>query len=183
MLDEARKKLFSSLTIKNKKEKEKKEEGREIGIKRERERGVKTFDPTSEFVGKVLKTWRDMWDGWKNLSNRDRNRRIWNSPPPLLLRGSPPPHDSNPGKSAFFRVLWEREREKLNEGEFTSFNPPPLAPDSFVQKTQRGRKRGVRSHRLYRIVRACNFFLSLPFKREQITRIARKKWGEEEERS
>lgn len=40
MLDEARKKLFSSLTIKNKKEKEKKEEGREIGIKREREREV-----------------------------------------------------------------------------------------------------------------------------------------------
>lgn len=140
MLDEARKKLFSSLTIKNKKEKEKKEEGREIGIKRERERGVKTFDPTSEFVGKVLKTWRDMWDGWKNLSNRDRNRRIWNSPPPLLLRGSPPPHDSNPGKSAFFRVLWEREREKLNEGEFTSFNPPPLAPDSFVQKHSGGEK-------------------------------------------
>lgn len=77
MYDEERETISSSsLTIKNKRRRKKKEEEREIGIKRERERGggVKTFDPTFEFAGKVLKTLEGY--GWKNLSNRDRNRRI-----------------------------------------------------------------------------------------------------------
>lgn len=62
---------------------------------------------------------------------------------PLLLRGSPPPPLTIRirGKARFFASFErEREREKLNEGEFTSFNPPPLAPNSFVQKHSGGEK-------------------------------------------
>lgn len=73
------------------------------------------------------------------------------SPPTIRIRG----------KARFF-ASFERERERvsLNEGEFTSFNPPPLAPFTRqVSKNTAGeKKRRSRSHRLYRIVRACNFF-------------------------
>lgn len=80
--------------------------------------------------------------GWveESLESRSQSTDLKFSSPPPAKRISPPSRFESGEKRVFSRPLREREREKLNEGEFTSFNPPPLAPNSFVQKHSGGEK-------------------------------------------